>query len=85
MVKLIYIFADDWCGIYVNNDIVINNHSMDFDYGVRAISNYIIENNIECNQFTYEKYAIDPVWLEDNGELPEKLDKIPVDVLIKIN
>ena len=84
MIKIIYIFADDWCGIYVNNDLVIENHSIDFGYGMKFIAKYISDNGIEINQFIFEKYEIDQEWLEDMSNLPNNFSDIPTDILTEI-
>lgn len=85
MIKIIYISADDWCGVYVNNDLVIENHSIDFGYGIKAIAKHISDNGIEVNQLVFEKYEIDQEWIEDSGNLPDRFDEIPVDVLIEMD
>lgn len=85
MIKIIYISADDWCGIYVNNDLVIENHSIDFVYGMKFIAKYISDNGIEVNQFIFEKYEIDQEWIEDMGNLPDDFSDIPTDILTEAN
>ena len=84
MIKIIYISADDWCGIYVNNDLVIENHSIDFVYGMKFIAKYISDNGIEVNQFIFEKYEIDQEWIENMGNLPDDFSDIPTDILAEI-
>ena len=84
MIKITYIFADDWCGIYVNNDLVIENHSIDFVYGMKFIAKYISDNGIEVNQFIFEKYEIDQEWIENMGNLPDDFSERPTDILTEI-
>ena len=84
MIKIIYIFADDWCGIYANNDLVIENYSIDFGYGMEFIAEYISDNSIEINQFIFEKYEIDQKWLEDMSNFPNDFSDIPTDILTEI-
>lgn len=84
MVKIRFISADDWQGIYVHNNLVIQQHSIDALTGIKAISDYIVINiGFNFNHFTIEEYKIDSEWLEEYGELPGKFDEIPNGVLTK--
>lgn len=84
MVKIRFISADDWQGIYVHNDLVIQQHSIDALTGIKAISDYIvIKLGFNFNHFAIEEYKIDSEWLEEYGELPGKFDEIPNGVLTK--
>lgn len=84
MVIIKFVSADDWQGIYVHNDLVIQQHSIDALTGIKAISDYIvIKLGFNFNHFTIEEYKIDSEWLEEYGELPGKFDEIPNGVLTK--
>lgn len=84
MVIIKFVSADDWQGIYVHNDLVIQQHSIDALTGIKAISDYIvIKLGFNFNHFTIEEYKIDSEWLEEYGKLPVKFDEIPNRVLIK--
>ncbi len=84
MVIIKFVSADDWQGIYVHNDLVIQQHSIDALTGIKAISDYIvIKLGFNFNHFTIEEYKIDSEWLEEYGKLPVKFDEIPNGVLIK--
>lgn len=84
MVIIKFVSADDWQGIYVHNDLVIQQHSIDALTGTKAISDYIVINiGFNFNHFTIEEYKIDSEWLEEYGELPGKFDEIPNGVLTK--
>lgn len=84
MVIIKFVSADDWQGVYVHNDLVIQQHSIDALTGIKAISDYIvIKLGFNFNHFTIEEYKIDSEWLEEYGKLPVKFDEIPNGVLIK--
>lgn len=84
MVTIKFVSADDWQGIYIHNDLVIQSHSIDALTGIKAISDYIvIKLGFNFNHFTIEEYKIDSEWLEEYGKLPVKFDEIPNGVLIK--
>lgn len=84
MVIIKFVSADDWQGVYVHNDLVIQQHSIDALTGIKAISDYIvIKLGFNFNHFTIEEYKIDSEWLEEYGELPGKFDEIPNGVLTK--
>ena len=85
MVKIRFVSADDWQGIYVHNDIVIQLHSIDALKATQAISDYITINiGFKFNRFIIEEYEINPEWLELLGKLPVRFDEIPNDVIKKI-
>lgn len=86
MIKIIFVLAEDWQGIYVHNNLLIQQHSIDAMTGAYAITSYIFKNiGLQDNEFIWESYEIDQGWIEDSGELPNKFDDIPDDVLVKIN
>ena len=77
MVKIRFVSADDWQGIYVHNDLVIKQHSIDALTGIKAISDHItIYLGFNFNHFIVEEYKVDSEWLEIYGELPIKFDQI---------
>lgn len=85
MVIIKFVSADDWQGIYVHNDLVIQQHSIDALTGTKAISDYIVINiGFNFNHFEIEEYEVDSEWLEGYGKLPGKFNEIPNDVIKKI-
>ena len=75
MVKIRFVSADDWQGIYVHNDLVIQQHSIDALTGTKAISDYItIYIGYNFNRFIIEEYEVSSEWLEVYGELPVRFD-----------
>lgn len=86
MIKIVFVLAEDWQGIYVHNNLLVQQHSIDAMTGAYAITSYIFKNiRFQDNEFIWESYEINQEWLEDSGELPDKFDEIPANMLVKIN
>ena len=85
MVTIKFVSADDWQGIYIHNDLVIQSHSIDALTAALSISDYItIYIGYNYNRFIIEEYEVSSEWLELLGKLPVRFDEIPNDVIKKI-
>lgn len=85
MVIIKFVSSDDWQGIYVHNDLVIQSHSIDALTAALSISDYItMYIGYNFNHFIIEEYEVSSEWLEVYGELPVRFDEIPNDVVKKI-
>ena len=85
MVTIKFVSTDDWQGIYIHNNLVIQSHSIDALTAVLSISDYItIYIGYNFNRFIIEEYEVSSEWLEVYGELPIRFDEIPNDVIKKI-
>lgn len=86
IINIVFVLAEDWQGIYVHNNLLVQQHSIDAMTGAYTITSYIFKNiGLQYNEFIWESYEIDQEWIEDRGELPDKFDEIPDGVLVKIN
>ena len=85
MVTIKFVSTDDWQGIYIHNNLVIQSHSIDALTAALSISDYItIYIGYNFNRFIIEEYEVSSEWLEVYGELPIRFDEIPNDVIKKI-
>lgn len=77
------IIGYDWQGLYINNDLICENHTLDIYDVLESISNYVKNKNIDIGEefFNINQYYIGDDWLEDRGNFPEKFEEIPKGVL----
>jgi hypothetical protein len=69
MNKMVYVDADDWCGLYVNGKLVYEDHSIPtVTFAELMMSNQPIESfNMQC---------VDLDWIHERGNLPEDLNEV---------
>jgi hypothetical protein len=70
MKVLTIVNSDDWTGFYVDNDLAMQNHSIDSD----EILSYLSENKI--GHFDFEYKEADEDWLYSKGYLPNLLTQV---------
>ncbi len=62
--KLTFVGADDWEGLYINDKLVMENHSLDIFKVLNAIG------------IDYKFIFADDEWMGEQGSLPEKLKDV---------
>lgn len=77
------IIGYDWQGLYINNDLICENHTLDMYDVLESISNYVKNKDIDIGEefFNINQYYISDDWLEDRGSFPEKFEEIPKSML----
>lgn len=77
------IIGCDWQGLYINNDLICEDHILDMYNTLKSISNYVKNKDIDIGEefFNINQYYINDDWLEDRGCFPEKFEKIPKSML----
>lgn len=78
-----FIIGYDWQGLYLNNELICENHKLDTYDILESISDYVKKTKIDINEdfFNMKTYDISQDWLEDRGNFPEKFEEIPKSVL----
>lgn len=59
--KITFVDGDDWEGLYINNKLVLENHSLRISDVLKALG------------IKYESIIADDEWLASCGNLPENL------------
>lgn len=70
--------ADKWDGIYIDNDLIAEDHPINFSFVIKTI---IEEINKRKENIEYESYWVDRKWITRWGNLPSNFNMIPKDVL----
>ena len=70
--------TDKWDGIYVDNDLIAEDHPINFSFVIKTI---IEEINKRKENIEYESYWVDRKWITRWGNLPSNFNMIPKDVL----
>lgn len=70
--------ADKWDGIYINNDLIAEDHPINFSFVIKTI---IEEINKRKENIEYESYWVDRKWITRWGNLPSNFNMIPKDIL----
>lgn len=78
-----YVIGEDWEGIYINNELENEGHSIRFGEGFELISEYI--NDVAgVSKIDFNTYEVSQEWLENEGNLPQKFDNIPINLLKRV-
>jgi hypothetical protein len=68
--KITFVYADDWEGIYVDDKLVMENHSLD---------GYLVAEKLsELFGFELRGRSVNQCWIESRGNLPENLSDVLV-------
>ncbi len=62
--KVTFVLGDDWTGLYIDDELVIENHSLSAGQVLKAIG-------VEFNTI-----VADEDWLEEHGSLPDALKDV---------
>lgn len=62
--KIDYVYADDWCGLYVDGKLEYEGHSLDPYHVFVAL------------KLPFNEFAVNEDWLCDEGRLPENLEDV---------
>ena len=75
--KLVYISNEsgDWCGLYVDNELQVQGHSIPYFTWIELINTFW-----NFNQALY--YEVADSYLEDVGDLPKKFSDIPNEEIV---
>lgn len=78
---LILVTSDDWCGAYINNILIEENHSISaFDLVMLLMDAGLVHKYLNCNSLQIA--AIDPDWMENVGSLPKNFEQIPPEAFV---
>lgn len=61
---VVYVYGDDWCGMYVKGDLKTQNHSL----RVRDV--------LDALGVDYKSLEVNPDWLDENGQLPDRIEDV---------
>lgn len=78
--KIQIVTGEDWQGLYINNVLEDEEHSLSVNIVVKQIADYINQFGIEDGISCYF-YEIDQEWMEEQGGLPQDFTDIPKDCL----
>lgn len=73
--KLIYVSADDWCGVYIDDELRYEGHSIPPHTWIELISSHKYID--EC-----KSYHLNNEYMEDVGELPVRFKDIPKEAIL---
>jgi len=73
MSKITLVKADDWQGLYLNDVLVHENHSIRVSEVGQIINDSLV--------LSYTELEVSYVWMETMGHLPPLLSDIPKDVI----
>lgn len=62
--KVVFAYADDWEGLYVDGILRCEGHSIQIEYALKAVG------------VVMESIRPDQEWLEENGSLPVNLSDV---------
>lgn len=79
-IKFIRCDGDSWEGLYINNELVLENHSLD----VYEVLKGVQSNYMWGDKPIVSKYFIDDEWMKDEGSLPNDFVAIPKDKLTEV-
>lgn len=77
MNNYVLVSGDDWCGLYLNEKLIYENHSIEES----RIFSIIIENGKTVDSF--DQMYCDCEWLDALGRLPDKLYNVMFEVTIE--
>lgn len=68
MIKINYVTGDDWQGLYIDGELIEENHS------IRITD--LLEMLEDRRLLTFDYHEVDQRYLEDLGNLPDSFDDI---------
>jgi len=74
MLEIKYVRCDDWKGLYVNNKLNMEGHSL-LLFDIMKMLKDCVENALYT--FYYNEYYVDDNWMEDQGSYPLVFTDIP--------
>lgn len=76
MIRLIYISSNhgDWCGIYLDDRLYTEGHSIPVWEWLEIIKTLLID--------TTEQYEVDGDWVGWRGSFPQTFSEIPKDMFV---
>lgn len=69
--KIVLTYGDDWQGLYINDVLITEGHSVTVAEAVEAISERLPRLDI-----SFETKEANYAWLNDRGGFPDKLEKV---------
>jgi hypothetical protein len=67
-----YVTTDDWVGLYADDELAVEGHSINAYEALRPFINAQIEDVV--------MFEIDYTWMWDRGKFPQHLSDIPQEV-----
>lgn len=77
-IKFIKCDGDSWEGLYINNKLILENHSLDVYEVLKAIQG----NYMWADKPIVSMFFIDDEWMGDKGNLPDDFMSIPKEKLM---
>ena len=72
LIDVIYVYADDWAGVYFNGELVDEGHSVHWHYVMGKLVNKTV--------LSFKEFEVDNDWMECEGSLPPDFKSV---VLVK--
>lgn len=79
MTDIKYVTSEDWQGIYINGWLAIEGHEIQTYQAMHIVAKSCKGKNVKIEEIHVDKH-----WLEDVGNLPNKLDDIPSEYIIQM-
>jgi hypothetical protein len=67
-VDVVYVYGDDWAGVYFNDVLVYECHSVNWLY----VMNKLVNKHI----LSFREFEVDGEWLEIEGGMPPDLKSV---------
>jgi hypothetical protein len=67
--KVDLVSGDDWSGLYIENKLMMENHSLNVSRVLQLLSDHGIIAG-------FKEITADEDWLEERGRLPEELNEV---------
>ena len=74
--KITLVNGDDWEGIYIDNELMMENHSLHLGRTLKLIQDKMSGRMDKIEHLS--EIVADGEWLEERGCLPKKLDEVKV-------
>ena len=75
-IDFVFVYGDDWEGLYANGRLVLEGHSIYF----ADVISYLLDDKVGPYQIrSYDSRPADWEWLEERGSLPKLLSKVKYD------
>ena len=74
MVDIKLVRGDDWCGLYFDDVLVYENHSIDFTHLFSLLSHKCDDRTSANIKVT--EYGCNIDWLEEKGSFPQRFEEV---------
>ena len=70
LVDVVYVYGNDWAGVYFNGVLVDEGHSVNWHYVMHKLVNKHI--------LSFREFEVDAEWLEVEGGMPPDLKSVVI-------